>query len=164
MCLSPIPVPRTLPLAHGWSDDIVFRLGGDVNVIPGFLAFRAGASFELPVDTGYRRWMTNDFIQGWRFGLHIGGTIRIDNHFDLSIAYAHIFNETVVVGADANFRQVAATGSMGQCMGADGAAYDPNNPVVSRGCFPQGFGTVANQGSYTQEFNVASISGTYHFD
>lgn len=163
-CLSPIPVPRTLPLAHGWSDDIVFRLGGDVNVIPGFLSFRAGASFELPVDTGYRRWMTNDFIQGWRLGLHVGGTIRIDNHFDLSIAYAHIFSETVVVGADAGFRQVAATGSMGQCTGTGGNTYDPNNPVVSRGCFPQGFGTVVNQGTYTQEFNVASISGTYHFD
>lgn len=168
-CLAPIPVPRTLPLAHGWSDDLVFRLGGDINVIPGFLAIRGGASFEIPLNRSYVQWMTNDFMQGWRIGLHVGGTIRIDNHFDLSVAYAHIFSETIAIGVNpsdpaANYRLVAATGSSGACAGAGGGTYDPNNPVVSRGCYPNGFGSVVNGGTYTQEFNVFSVSGTYHFD
>lgn len=165
-CLVSIPVPRTLPLAHGWSDDIVFRLGGDVNVIPGVLAIRAGGSFEVPLNRNYVQWMTNDFMQGWRIGLHLGGTVRIDNHFDLSVAYAHIFSETVQIGMNpaGNYRLVAATGMEGACSGAGGGTYDPNNPVVSRGCFPNGFGSVINNGTYTQEFNVFSLSGTYHFD
>lgn len=162
-CLVSIPVPSTLPLAHGWSDNLVFRLGGDANVIPGFLTFRAGGSFELPLSRGFVQWMTNDFMQGWRIGLHAGATIRIDNHFDLSIAYAHIFSETIQIDSG-NYRLVAATGANGACTGAGGTAYDPNQPVVSRGCFPNGFGSVINNGTYTQEFNVASISGTYHFD
>jgi hypothetical protein len=112
--------------------------------------------------------MTNDFMQGWRIGLHAGATLRIDNHFDLSIAYAHIFSETIQIGNDLasgqGYRQVAATGSQGLCPGMGGGQYDPNNPVVSRGCFPSGFGSIVNNGTYTQEINVASISGTYHFD
>ena len=166
-CLASIPVPRTLPLAHGWSDNITFRLGSDINIIPGFLTVRAGASMELPISRSYVQWMTNDFMQGWRIGLHIGGTIRIDNHFDLSIAYAHIFSEQIQIGGEGpagNYRLVAATGMNGACMGTGGGTYDPSQPVSSRGCFPNGFGSVVNNGTYTQEFNVASISGTYHFD
>ena len=162
-CLGMLPVPSTLPLAHGWSDDIVFRLGGDINLIPGFLAIRAGASFEIPLTRSYVQWMTNDFMQGWRIGLHAGATIRIDNHFDLSIAYAHIFSEQIQI-TDGSYRLIAATGALGQCPGMGGGNYDPNNPVVSRGCFPQGFGGIVNNGTYTQEFNIASLSGTYHFD
>jgi hypothetical protein len=158
-----IPVPRTLPIAHGWSDDIVFRLGGDANIIPGVLALRAGASLDLPLNRNYVQWMTNDYIQGWRVGVHVGGTVRIDNHFDLSIAYAHIFAETVSVNMP-SARLVAATGNMGQCTGAGGSTYDPNNPVTQRGCFPSGFGATMNGGSYWQMFDVVSLSGTYHFD
>lgn len=168
-CLVSIPVPTTLPLAHGWSDNLVFRLGGDVNAIPGFLAFRLGGSFELPLSRSFVQYMTNDFMQGWRIGLHAGATIRIDNHFDLSVAYAHIFSETIQIGVNpgdpaGNYRLVAATGMNGACTGTGGGTYDPNNPVTSRGCFPNGFGSVINSGTYTQEFNVFSLSGTYHFD
>lgn len=167
-CLVNIPVPTTLPLAHGWSDDLVFRLGGDINVIPGMLAIRAGGSFELPLNRSFVQWMTNDFMQGWRIGLHAGATLRIDNHFDLSIAYSHIFSETIQIGGAGNpagnYRLVAATGMEGVCSGMGGGSYDPNNPVISRGCFPSGFGSVINNGTYTQEFNVVSLSGTYHFD
>ena len=134
-CLVNIPVPSTLPLAHGWSDDIVFRLGGDINIIPGFLAVRAGASFEIPLNRSYVTWMTNDFMQGWRIGLHLGATIRIDNHFDLSVAYAHIFSEQIQIGGDGpagNYRLVAATGMNGACGGTGGGVYDPSMPVSSR--------------------------------
>ncbi len=168
-CLVSIPVPSRLPLAHGWSDDLVFRLGGDANVIPGLLALRAGGSFEVPLSRGFVRYMTNDFMQGWRIGLHVGATVRIDNRFDLSIAYAHIWTETIQIGVSpsdtqGNYRQVAATGTMGQCPGPMGNAYDPSNPVSSRGCFPSGFGSVVNNGTYTMGFDVLSLSGTYHFD
>ena len=160
-------VPTTLPIPHGWRDNVVFRLGGDVNVIPGFLAIRAGTSVEVPVNRGYVQWMTNDYISGWRVGLHVGGTIRIDNRFDLSIAYAHLFAETIVVGDSSatagNSRLVAAMGNSGACT-PTGSTYDASNPVSSRGCFPSGFGSVINNGTYWQGFDVISLAGTYHFD
>jgi hypothetical protein len=158
-----VPAPTVLPIVHGWSDAIVFRLGGDVNIIPGMFAIRAGASFEQPLDYNFVRWTTNDYIQGQRLGLHLGATLRIDNRFDISAAYAHFWGETIRV-TDGGFRQVAATGAEGQCAGPDGANYNTSMPVSSRGCFPSGFGTVVNNGTYTQEFNIFSLAGTYHFD
>lgn len=155
-----VPVPTTLPLPHGWSDALQFRLGGDVNIVPGTFALRAGASFELPLNSDFVRYAQNDFMQGWNLGLFLGATLRIDR-FDVSAAYGHVFAETVNVSAG-NLRGISATSTQGQCMGDP--AYDPSNPVVSRGCYPSGFGGVVNNGSYTQELNVFSLALGYHFD
>ncbi len=156
-----IGVPSPLPIPHGWRDNVVLRLGGDVNVIPGVLALRAGLSYDQPIDQTFVRYVTNDFIQGWRVGLHIGGTVRIDNHLDISVAYAHYFAETIDNRDDPSFRLIAATGAQGVCGGTSGA-YD--HSVVSTGCYPMGFGNAVNGAVYTQQFNIVSLSGTYHFD
>lgn len=156
-----IPVPTPLPIPHGWRDNVVLRLGGDVNVIPGVLAFRGGISYDQPIDQTFVRYVTNDFIQGWRVGLHIGGTVRIDNRVDISVGYAHYFAETIDNTADPSFRLIAATGVQGVCSGTTGA-YGAS--VVSTGCYPNGFGNAVNGARYTQEFNIVSLSGTYHFD
>ncbi len=153
------PVPSKLPIAHGWGDQLAIRVGSDWNVLPGQLALRAGANF---LTSGINsRYQTHDFMPFMSLGLTLGMTVRIDR-FDISIAYAHIFQfEQTVTAADANYRLVAAQGSEGQCTGDP--IYDPNNPVVSRGCYPQGFGAVVNAGRYTGELNVASLQLSYHF-
>jgi long-subunit fatty acid transport protein len=152
------PLPGALPITKGWGDQLAIRLGGDWNALPGVLAIRAGTHFETSgINSIYQ---TQDVLPGMRLGLHLGATLRIER-FDLSFAYAHIFqfNETVTMG---NNRLVGATGMEGMC--SDSAAYDPNNPVVSRGCYPQGFGSIVNNGTYTAEINVFSASMRYHFE
>src|SRR5690606_3285428 len=101
-----------------------------------------------------------DVLPGMRLGLHVGATFRIER-FDISIAYAHIFqfDETVT---DGNYRLIAATGAGGQCAGAP--EYDPDQPVTSRGCFPQGAGAIVNNGTYSAQYNVISLQGSYHFE
>ncbi|MBX7196348.1 MAG: hypothetical protein K1X94_30120 [Sandaracinaceae bacterium] len=158
---SSVPVPTPLPIPHGWSDVITLRLGGDVNAIPGMLAVRAGASFEIPVDGKYRNYLGNDFISGWRLGLHAGATLRVDR-FDISLAYGFFLGETVdVAAADARFRQINALQMQGVCGGA--TTYDPAHPVVSSNCYPGGFGGIVNAGRFEQMFHVISLGASYHF-
>jgi hypothetical protein len=103
-------------------------------------------------------------MPGTRVGLHAGMTLRIDR-FDISIAYAHIFqfDETIT---DGNFRMISATGSEGICPepGPEGSDYDPNRPVTSRGCYPQGAGGIVNNGTYSGEYNVLSLQVSYNFE
>lgn len=150
-----------LPLPHGWQDQVSVRLGGDWNVLPGQLALRAGAHWESSgINPVYQ---TQDFIPGMRLGLHAGVTVRIER-FDISLAYAHIFqfDETVT---DGNYRIVGPYGSEGQCtQGNDPGTYDPSNPVVSRGCYPDGFGAAVNSGTYSAGYNVVSLQARYHFE
>lgn len=158
-----VPIPSPLPLPHGWSDVLTLRLGGDVNVIPGTLAVRAGASFEIPVDNRYRNYLINDFISGWRLGLHAGGTFRIER-FDISLAYGFFLGETVnVTPADARYRQINALQMEGVCP-AVGTTYNPANPVVSSNCYPGGFGGVANAGRFEQMHHMISLGASYHFE
>lgn len=151
-----VPVPTPLPIPHGWSDVVTTRLGGDVNVIPETLALRAGVSFELPVDSRYRQYITQDFIGGWRLGLHAGATVRL-GRFDLSAAYGFFLGETVQT-QNANYRFINATSS------AAGTCPYTGTPVTSTGCYPQGFGSVVNAGSYSQVFHALSIGAVYHFE
>lgn len=154
-------VPQTIPLAKGWRDQLIFRLGGDFNVLPGLLAIRGGVHFETSgVNQNYQ---TQDFIPGMRLGLHLGTTVRIER-FDFSLAYAHVFQFTETI-TDARYRHTAALGGgvdNGQCEG-DGA-YDPDRPVVDRGCYPMGIGSVINAGTYSASFNLLSLSMRYHFN
>lgn len=158
---TPVPIPGTLPIVHGWNDAIALRLGGDANIVPGTFAVRAGVYWEQPLSYDFVRYMQNDFMQGFQIGLSLGATLRIER-FDISLAYSHVFGETIVAGANANYRNVAASRMDGVC--ADGATYDPSRPVSSRGCYPAGFRDVVNAGTYTQEFNAFSLGLGYHFD
>ncbi len=154
------PVPQRIPLARGWGDQLIVRAGGDWNIFPGLFAMRAGAHFETSgVNPNYQ---VQDFINGMRLGLHLGATLRIDR-FDVSIAYAHVFQFTETI-TDARYRHTAATGTEGICPGPDGAVYDPDNPVVDRGCYPRGAGSIINAGTYTADFNLVSLSARYHFN
>ncbi len=155
------PLPGALPIAHGWADQFSARLGADWNILPGQLAARLGTHFTT---SGFNaQYQTQDVLPGMRLGLHAGMTFRIER-FDISIAYAHIFQfSETIAAADANYRMVSATGNLGMCTDTDGASYDPNRPVPSRGCYPQGFGSPVNAGTYSGEFNVLSLQVSYNF-
>jgi hypothetical protein len=155
-----VPVPTTQPVPHGWPDTLGIRLGGDWNIIPGVIAARAGIHTEIPVTT--TRFQIQDAITATRVGLHLGATFRIER-FDISIAYAHIFQVPLEI-ADGQFRQVAVSGTQtGAGCGAPGD-YDAGSPVASSGCYPRGYGGVVNNGTYTAEFNVLSVGASYHFE
>lgn len=161
-------LPTAIPITKGWSDQLSVRLGGDVNILPGMLAVRGGVHFET---SGMNpNWQTPDFMPGMRLGLHLGATFRIER-FDVSIAYGHIFQFDHTV-TDPRVRHSASTGGRGTddfwtCRDADGnviEGYDETMPVVNRGCYPGGFGSLINGGTYRAEFNVVSLNVRYHFE
>lgn len=118
-------------LPHHWVDQLSLRVGGDFNVIPERLAVRAGVHYETSAIDG--SYMGVDFQPAQRLGLHAGLTYRL-GVVDLSFAYAHIFQETVVVpvGSQA-YRQVAK-----------------NDPVL------------VNAGTYTSGYDVLSLGANFH--
>jgi len=89
-----------------WSDDaaidgygrsfrnvIGFRAGGDVNVVPGVLALRAGLAFTPR--SGDPRTVALETMSGTRVALSVGATARIEGQFDLSVAFLHMFIDDV---------------------------------------------------------------------
>ncbi|MBK8172255.1 MAG: hypothetical protein IPK60_18180 [Sandaracinaceae bacterium] len=126
-------LPPQVTLPHHWKNQLVMRLGGDWNVLPGLLAVRAGMHFETSgITPAYTQL---DFLPAQRIGLHVGATVRLGK-FDLSAAYSHIFQETLVVDSSiADYHQIAVLDE----------------------------GRVINNGTYTSHFNVLSLGGTYHF-
>lgn len=165
-----VGLPEVVAIPKGWQDQIAIRVGADWNVLPGVLALRAGTHFETSGASA--SFQGPDTIPGMRLGLHVGATLRI-GRFDISVAYAHIFqfDHTVSPGG-ANLRLSAVAGGRDAlpgdpqtCRNDDGsvADYDPEQPVVRRGCYPGGNGAVVNAGTYSVEYNVVSLSMRYHF-
>lgn len=114
-------------MPHAWSDQLSLRLGGDYNLLPGKLALRTGVHYETSaVDGSY---MAVAFQPAQRIGLHVGATLRL-GAVALSVAYAHIFQETVVVpmGAQA-YPQVAKNDPVL----VNAGTYDSGYDVVSLG-------------------------------
>lgn len=70
-------------------DVVGFRLGGDLNVVPGAFAIRAGA-FVTP-RAAQPGAVALEAMGGTRIGLSAGATARVDKRFDVSIAYLHMF-------------------------------------------------------------------------
>jgi hypothetical protein len=128
-----LPFPSRVVVPHRWKDQLSFRLGGDYNVMPGLAALRLGFSFET---RGIRKgYATPDFLPGMRFGVHAGLTLRL-GRFDVSLAYAHLFQETFEVGVDeAAVPQISAV------------------PEAAR---------IVNAGSYSANFDVFSLGLNWH--
>ena len=123
---------------RGWRDQIGVRLGGDINIWPAQWALRWGLSFESRgIDPALA---SPDFLPARRFGLHLGTTIRLASHWEVSLAYAHLFQETITA------RPANQTG---------GAA--------GRQVATDGSGRVINAGRYRGRWNIISIGGNYRF-
>jgi long-chain fatty acid transport protein len=89
---APVSLPP-VALPHQWRDVWGLRVGGDVNVLPGRLALRAGVSYETGAYNP--RYMNFDVPATQTLGLHVGATVRIGRHVSASLAYAHHFIGTV---------------------------------------------------------------------
>lgn len=122
------PIPEEFRIPHQWSDQLSLRLGGDYNVVPGMAAVRLGFSFETRGVN--EKYAGLDFFPMQRYGVHGGLTVRL-GRFDISLAYAHIFQETVEVSMDdAGLHQISATDG-GAVVNA--GTYESNIDVVSLG-------------------------------
>jgi hypothetical protein len=124
-----INIPRNVPLPHRWHDQLSLSLGGDWNVLPGLLAVRAGASFETQaINTPYT-WL--DFLPALRVGAHLGATVRL-GRFDISLAYAHIFQFDIETSREeARVPQVIAGLAAPQMPGIDGRKVNAGTYSVS---------------------------------
>jgi hypothetical protein len=106
---SGIALPDRFDLHRNWQTQVAVRVGGDYNPIPGRLGLRAGFTFESHgVQRGYEH---IDFMPFRRFGAHAGLTVRVHRAFDLSLAYAHMFQPNVNVGVDEAAQRRAVGGT-----------------------------------------------------
>jgi hypothetical protein len=89
------PVPATNSVEKHWKDQVSLRLGGTYNILRGILGLSAGVHWEnRGIDPDY---MQVDFWPVSRIGIHGGIIIRVRHSVDLSLSYAHIFQEDIVV-------------------------------------------------------------------
>lgn len=85
-------VPVDASRIRNWKDVFGARLGGDVTILPGVLALRAGGFFETAaVDP---RYLSLDFHNSWKLGLGAGGVVRV-GPVDFNVAYQHTFYGTI---------------------------------------------------------------------
>jgi long-subunit fatty acid transport protein len=124
--MSPVPTLNRVP--HNWRDQLMLNLGGDYNVLPGLAAVRLGVSYET---SGVNRsYMQLDYWPVQTFGVHGGLTVRL-GRFDISLAYAHFFRQSVYVSpAEAKLPQLVAVGTPSRM---NAGAYESDMDVVSLG-------------------------------
>ncbi|MGD8861038.1 MAG: hypothetical protein PVI30_13605 [Myxococcales bacterium] len=93
-------VPEDITIEKQWQDQVSVRLGGTYNVFPGRVGVSAGVHYET-------RGVNPDFMQVdfWpvqRVGAHGGVLLRLAKRIDLVFAYAHIFQEDIIVAPPAH--------------------------------------------------------------
>ncbi|MAQ15189.1 MAG: hypothetical protein CMN30_10405 [Sandaracinus sp.] len=154
-------VPRSLVLPHQWQDQLSLRLGGDWNFLPGVGTARLGVSYETKgVKDGFEQL---DFLPLQRFGIHAGITFRIAKRFDISVAYAHIFQSAVTVREDqASLHQPNASQRIGELACQDDPDCDATDRQNIQGG-AGGEGTLVNAGRYNSNLDIFSLGLTYHF-
>ena len=160
---------------------LALRLGGSYNPMPGRLGINAGVFMETRgVEAAYAT--VENFAFG-RIGVGVGVQMRF-GAFDLSAAYAHIFQEEVIVAPPAHEPREDATDE--PTSGFDQRVYedgelssgpkrDPNAPspadadAVGAWQQPAIFETadrrrrVVNAGRYTAGFDVVSVAFAYRY-
>ncbi len=163
--LGDTPLPRTIVLPHRWQDQWTVRLGGDYNLIPGMAALRAGLSYETRgVDPAYAQ---IDFMPFQRIGLHAGLTLRIGK-LDVSLAYAHYFQETIrVEEADVEPPTIGpacdpAEATQPGCVVGGRFEGGRGVPQVSASTFG-GSPEIANRGTFSGDIDVLSVGLRYRF-
>jgi hypothetical protein len=90
----PSYVRQNTTVPKHWKDTWSVRAGGDVNVIPGALAVRAGVSYATSATPV--RYTNIDYWAVEKLGVHLGGTFAF-GRFTLSAAYSHLFYQDVEV-------------------------------------------------------------------
>jgi hypothetical protein len=146
---NPLPLPDRIVVPHRWNDQWSIRLGGDFNVIPGMVSLRAGFSYESSAyrsdgvfsSSNARQFAGLDFMPGQRFGVSGGLTVRL-GRFDLTLAYMHLFQETLNVSPEEEcLEQIRA---------------DDPEPFVPDCNY------ATNAGTYEVDYDAASLGVTWH--
>ncbi len=170
-----------------WKDQLSVRLGGTVNVLRGVLGVSVGGHWEnRGIDPNY---MQLDFWPVSRWGLHGGLIVRLFRSFDLTLSYAHIFQETIVVQPpphlpaseiDANATDPStadkinidkSVGMAGSDTGReikeetpvknpDGTASIKQVTLIGTAGMPQ---WVTNSGTYRSNYNIVAAGVNLHF-
>jgi hypothetical protein len=168
-----------------WRDQFSVRFGGSYNILPGLFGISAGAHYEnRGVDPSY---MQIDFWPVQRIGLHAGMRVRVAHSIDFLVAYAHVFQETLVVGAPAHenfdviglqYRETKTVSNIDKRVGvaSGGVPLTPREEVKPASVdgearLTQNFakalpGTppaIINAGTYRSSIDVVSASINVHF-
>lgn len=98
--ISNFALPNEITIQKQWRDQVSVRLGGSANIVPGILSVSAGTHYETRGVTP--AYMQVDFWPVSRVGLHGGVTLRVTNSVDFTLAYAHMFQETIIVAPPAH--------------------------------------------------------------
>jgi hypothetical protein len=136
-----VQLPDAIALEHRFRTQVSVRVGGDYNPIPGVLGIRAGVAYESHgVARGYEQL---DFTPFRQASVHLGGTWRVAHRVDLSVAYAHVFQPTVVVSPQqAAYRRTV------------GGDADPSDPADA---------TLVNAGRYRGRSDVLVLQAGAYF-
>lgn len=145
-----LPLPDQLALPHRWKNQYVVRVGGDFNAIPGVLGLRGGFSYESDgVEDGFEQL---DFQPFRRFGLHLGGTVRVWDKVDLSAAYTHLFQQDIDnLGTDC--LNTPDRVAQPRCIQRPTSADPPTEADLA----------IANAGQIRSSFNMLMVEATYTF-
>lgn len=103
-------VPTNGDIPHEWKDVLGVRLGGDVVVLPGRLALRAGGFFETKGQDD--EYLNLDFHMGMKAGVSGGATVRL-GPVDVSAAYQHTFYGALDNGGKGAVRALSGDASTG---------------------------------------------------
>jgi long-subunit fatty acid transport protein len=169
---------RVVKTDLGGKNQFTARAGAEYNLFPGLLALRAGASYEARGQSPEMLNVLSYMLS--RTGLHAGVTLRVANKTDISIGYAHFFQEDVRLQVNNSipasryepryrmdkfhFKPGAGVGDVndegGNAGGFDGTAKVevPNADVA----YPVGPYFI-NAGSYYYNLDVLSLGFTQHF-
>ncbi|MEI8256700.1 MAG: outer membrane protein transport protein, partial [Deltaproteobacteria bacterium] len=136
-----VPAPATVPMDSDFRDTFGFRLGGDVNVLPGRLALRAGVAYDTGAEQSR---MAQIHLPGYEtLSVHAGASVRM-GPITANIGYAHVF----MAGLNAldGARTETALGGPPNCAGSAGAGA-----------------CTINQGLYSGYINLLSASLSARF-
>lgn len=82
-------------IPKNWKDTWTVRAGSDINVIPGKLSLRFGASFATAAVLP--EYMNIDYLPVRKIGAHAGLTFVLAENYHISLAYAHLFFQKNIV-------------------------------------------------------------------
>lgn len=162
-------LPPNADVPHQMKDVFGVRLGGDYNVLPDQLAFRAGAFFESPaVNSTYQN---IDFDAAQRIGFSLGAQYRIKfgessgpgkgNALDLMLGYGHVFFGTLTNNGPNGVNALSGE----QCALASGWTKQANGTCTNGGQTVPWYRTPwpVNLGTITSAINVINVGASYRF-
>jgi long-chain fatty acid transport protein len=146
------PIINQINIEKHWRDTVGIKLGGDWNVLPGFLTVRAGAYYETAVaDQAYAN---VDFSGAAQYGGALGASMFF-GRFELAAAYMVKLQPSVSIGESGArvYQQVPASGC-------------PTPYTDTTQCNPHFLGQpspAVNAGTYSASSHFLSLNVVYRY-